>query len=76
MRFGQKEGHPRRMMLGHRREQGSCSWNSKPEFQLACGMAWGLTPQANTPAERTEDLDEFCDHFGRKPKTTGRTFTG
>jgi hypothetical protein len=26
--------------------------------------------------DETENLDEFCDHFGGHHKTTGRTFTG
>ena len=46
------------------------------EFHLAAEVAWGLLPQVDGATEETEDLDEFCDHFGEHPKTAGRTFTG
>jgi hypothetical protein len=46
------------------------------EFHLSAEVAWGLLPQVDGATEETEDLDEFCDHFGEHPKTAGRTFTG
>jgi hypothetical protein len=50
--------------------------DSKMEFHLSTEVAWGLLPQVNGATEETENLDEFCDHFGEHPKTAGRTFTG
>ena len=46
------------------------------EFHLAAEVPWGLLPQVDAATEETEDLDEFCDHFGGHPKTAGKTFTG
>jgi hypothetical protein len=50
--------------------------DSKMEFHLSAEGAWGLLPQVDDATYETEDLDEFCDHFGGHPKTAGRTFTG
>jgi hypothetical protein len=50
--------------------------DSKMEFHLSAEVSWGLLPQVDGATEETEDLDEFCDHFGEHPKTVGRTFTG
>jgi hypothetical protein len=50
--------------------------DSKMEFHLSTEVAWGLLPQVDGATDETEDLDEFCDHFGGHPKTAGRTFTG
>ena len=46
------------------------------EFHLSTEVAWGLLPQVDGATDETEDLDEFCDHFGGHPKMAGRTFTG
>jgi hypothetical protein len=50
--------------------------DSKMEFHLSAEGAWGLLPQVDDATYETEDLDEFGDHFGGHPKTSGRTFTG
>jgi hypothetical protein len=50
--------------------------DSKMEFHLSAEVAWGLLPQVDGATDETENLDEFCDHFGGHHKTTGRTFTG
>jgi hypothetical protein len=41
--------------------------DSKMEFHLSTEVAWGLLPQVDGATEETEDLDEFCDHFGGHP---------
>jgi len=49
---------------------------SKAKFRLVRGVACGAARREELAEYANKFLEESSDHFGRHPKTAGRTFTG